>query len=478
MIAARKICLGVAATLSASLMAGCASVGPDYTPPVPPAGLADRVDTRFEASDSAAVSATPLPANWWRLYNDARLNGLVEQALAANTDLRVAAANLELARASAQEVRAAAGVQATVSGGPSVTETSSQGVAPAAGGHPLFDAGIGISYEIDVVGRIRRALEAADASTGVQMAAYDLARTTVVADVVGAYTSACATGAQLEVAKRSLDLQRQSLALTRRGMRGGVISPLAEAQSSTLVAQLAAALPPLEANRRVSLYRLAVLTGNAPQDFPPELAGCATIPELDRPIPVGDGAQLIARRPDIRAAERQLAAATARIGVATAGLYPSVSVGGSLGTTSQSVDKLVDPSAFRFSLGPLISWTFPNTSVARARIAQADATAQGALASFDGTVLNALREAESTLTVYVRDLEENARLREARDESRRAADIMDRLARGGTASGLQALDVKRTLASAESALAASDARLAADRVSIFLALGGGWEDSA
>lgn len=459
----------------ALLLAGCATVGPDYRPPRPPAGIADRPTTAFEASSSAALSSAPLPPRWWRLYNDPRLDALVEQALAANTDLRVAAANLERAQAAVQEVRAAAGVQAIVEGGPSLGQTSTLGVPPAAGVHAQIDAGVAISYEVDVVGRIRRAIEAANATAEAQAAAFDLARTTVAANVVEAYTDACAAGAQILVAQRSLDLQGRSLALTERGVRGGVFAPLDAVRSRTLIAQLAATLPQLEANRRVALYQLAVLTGKAPADYPPELAGCTAIPHVDRPMPVGDGAALIRRRPDIRQAERTLAAATADIGVETATLYPSVSIGASAGTTSRRVGGLLSDSALRFNVGPLISWTFPNRSVARARIAQANAAAKAALAGFDGAVLQALREAESALTIYVRDLDENARLREARDQSRTAAGLQRRLAHGGTVSGLEALDVERTLASAESALAASDAKLASDRAAIFLALGGGWE---
>lgn len=460
------------------LLAGCAAVGPNYVPPKPPAGLADKPGTAFDASSSPALSVAPLPPRWWRLYEDARLDAIVEQALEANTDLRVAAANLDRAQAAVREVRAASGVQTGVEGGVSVGQLSTLGVAPADGVHGQIDAGVSISYELDVVGRIRRTIEAATATADAQAAAYDLARTTITASVVGAYSDACASGAQIAVAQRSLELQRQSLALTERGVRGGVFAPLDASRSRTLVEQLEAALPPLEANRRVALYRLAVLTGKAPADYPSDLAACVTIPHISQPLPVGDGAALVRRRPDIRQAERELAAATAMIGIETAGLYPTVSIGVSGGTTSRRVGGLFSDSALHFTTGPLISWSFPNRSVARARIAGANASTRAALASFDGKVLGALREAESALTIYVRDLEGNARLREARDESRTAAGLQRKLARGGTVSGLEALDVERTLATAESALAASDAKLASDRVTIFLALGGGWESDA
>jgi NodT family efflux transporter outer membrane factor (OMF) lipoprotein len=459
---------------AALLLVGCATVGPDYRIPPPPAGIAARVPA-FAEGKAPTYSAEPLPSRWWQLYADPALDALVEEALKANTDLRVAAANLERARAIVSEVQASAGVQTSVDGGVSVGETSNLGIGSPAGTHATLDAGIGISYELDVVGRIRRTIEAVEADAGAQAAAYDLARTTVVAGVVGAYGDACATGARIAVARRSVDLQGRSLALTERGVRGGIYNPLDATRSRALLAQLEAALPPLESSRKAALYSLAVLLGRAPEDYPPELAQCAAIPTISRALPIGDGGALIRRRPDIREAERTLAAATARIGVATADLYPSISLGGSLGTTSQSVGGLVDSSAFRFNLGPLISWSFPNRRVARARIAQSDAVARAALALFDGSVLSALREAETALGTYARDLEENAKLKVARDENRRAASLQTRMTRGGLASGLELLDTERSVASADAALAASDANIVADRVRLFLALGGGWD---
>ncbi len=456
----------------------CTTVGPDYAPPGLPAGVATGSTGDFEASASPAISRAPLPARWWRLYDDPDLDNLVEQAFAANTDLRAAAANLERAQALTREVRAASGVQTSLDGSASVGEASNLGMGHPAGVHDLFSLGGSISYEVDVVGRIRRAVEAATADEQAQAAALDLARTTVAAAVVGAYTDACAAGASLVVADRSVALQRQSLELTERGVRGGLFPPIDATRSRALLAQLEAALPGYVAARRLALYRLAVLLGQAPQNYPAKLTDCASIPSLDKPIPVGDGAALIRRRPDIRQAERQLATATARIGVETAALYPTVSLGASAGTTSRTIEGLVSDSALQFSIGPLISWSFPNRSIARARIDQASATARAALAAFDGTLLRALQEAESALTQYSHDLDENVRLRTARDRSREAAAMQTRLARGGAVSSLEALDVERTLAGAEAALAASNSKLAADRVRIFLALGGGWETDA
>lgn len=474
MIRLRQISIAASLGLCA-LITGCTTVGPDYIPAVPPAGIAQAPETKFEASDSPAITQAPLPPLWWRLYDDQRLDMLVHKALSANTDLRAAAANLERAEAMTHEVQAASGVQTTLDGSSSVGESSNLGIGSPDGVHDLFSLGGSVSYEVDVVGRIRRALEAATASEQAQAAALDLVRTTVAAGVVAAYGDACAAGASLAVAEQTLVLQSRSLRFTERGVRGGVFSPLDAVRARSLVAQTEATLPGYVAARRIALYRLAVLMGRRPQDYPPQLAQCASIPALNRAIPVGNGAALIRRRPDIRAAERRLAAATAKIGVETAALYPTITLGASAGTTSRTIEGLVSDSALHFSIGPLISWSFPNKMVARARIEQASAAARMALANFDGTVLRALEEAESALTQYAHDLDQNDRLRSARNEDREAAKLLGRLSRAGTVSGLEVLDVQRTLANAEAALAASNKRLAFDRVRIFLALGGGWE---
>jgi outer membrane protein TolC len=204
---------------------------------------------------------------------------------------------------------------------------------------------------------------------------------------------------------------------------------------------------------------------------------CNKAPRLTIPIPVGDGVSLLRRRPDIRQAERNLASATARIGVATADLYPSITLGlsaGGIGTFAQ----FGAANTYRWSLGPLISWTLPQTSPARARIAQAEASSDAALARFDATVLNALRETESALTVYARELDRNTALKLARDQSALASRQAQTLYSYGRTDFLTTLDADRTLANTEIALAASDAQLANDQVALFLALGGGWEQEA
>jgi outer membrane protein TolC len=276
------------------------------------------------------------------------------------------------------------------------------------------------------------------------------------------------------VARRSIDLQQEFVQLTERLVRAGRGTALDTSRARGQLEQLHAVLPPLQAQHQIALYRLAVLTGEVPGALPKEIGKCRVAPRLTTTIPVGDGAALLRRRPDIREIERRLAAATARIGVATADLYPSVSLGLSAGSTG-SLSEFGAANAFRWSLGPLITWTVPNTGPARSRVAQAEAATHAALARFDAVVLNALREAESALTFYARELDRNASLSAARDQSALASQQARTLYRYGRTDFLTALDADRSLASAERALAASNAQLAANQVALFLALGGGWE---
>ncbi|RKG68796.1 TolC family protein [Corallococcus sp. CA054B] len=234
---------------------------------------------------------------------------------------------------------------------------------------------------------------------------------------------------------------------------------------------LRANVPPLVAQRRIALLRLAVLSGRPPAAFPPDVEACEAPPRLSSPIPVGDGAALLRRRPDVRQAERTLAAATARIGVATADLYPTVSFGVSAGSGGL-LGSFGQESTLGWSLGPLLSWTFPNTRVARSRIAQADAAAQGALAQFDRVVLNALLETEINLTQYTQELEGVTALTAARDFSAQAAREADALYRGGREDFLTVLDAERTRANAEASLASAQTRLVSDQIALFLSLGG------
>jgi multidrug efflux system outer membrane protein len=458
-----------AVILSALALSACA-LGPNYhVPATPPAG--------------AFVSATPMiasgdvaPDAWWRLYDDPVLDDLIRQAFAANTDLRVATANLRRARAVLSESRSARLPSTTVSA--SATEAQ-QTIGTINGPQPFrsefYRIGFDASYELDLYGRVGRSIEASRADTAASAAARDTVAISVAAETARAYADACSGAAQLGVAQRSLQIQTDSFGLTERLVAAGRGSPLDSARARAQLETTRAALPSLAAAQRSALFRLAVLTGKPPADVDARAAACTAPPLLKQPIPVGDGATLLKRRPDVREADRNLAAATARIGVATADLYPKITLGGSVSGSGVTPGKVFSSNGFGFSIGPAINWIFPNITVARARIRQAKASTEAALATFDGTVLTALKETETTLSDYSGAIDRNTALRRARDESAEAARIVRLRYSLGVENFLAVLDAERTLATTDADLAASNAALTTAQIAVFKALGGGWE---
>jgi NodT family efflux transporter outer membrane factor (OMF) lipoprotein len=457
-------------------LTGCHPVGPDYK--VPDAALLNvpTATGTFVGADRPIVAQQEAPDRWWVLFDDARLDQLVQQALMSNTDLRVASANI--ARADAALAIAEDGrlpqtkLEAGFEYGQVSGEEYLQPRSPPAGG--LYDTSATVAYQVDLFGQISRGIEAAKADKQAAEAASDVARMTVAAETARAFVDACAAGHELVVARHSLDLQKKSFDLTRRLVAAGRGSALDVTRSEAQVEQFRANIPQLEAQHRVALYRLAVLAGRPPAEFPKAVDDCLAEPTVKAPIPVGDGAALLRRRPDIRAAERQLAAATARIGVATADLYPKINFALNLESVG-SIDNFLSGPTMAYGVGPLISWDFPQQNAVRAKIRAAEAGADAALASFDGKVLTALRETESALTVYAHDLDRRSALQAARDRAAQAAGQADMLYRDGRQDALTDLDAQRVLASSDSALAQADSKVALDQVNLFLALGGGWQ---
>ncbi|MBX9662076.1 TolC family protein [Novosphingobium sp.] len=461
----------LAALLPALILSACA-VGPDYKRP---AALPPEQVRLTEALENGAVVPSPLPERWWQLFKDPELERLVTQALAKNTDLRVAAANLQRARAVLSEAGAARLPTSNVS----AQFTSSQQVIPALSRtvtNDFFSVGFDASYEIDLFGGVSRSIEAARADAASAQAAVDAARVSVAAETARAYASACGFGEQADVARETAELQAKTLDLTQRRLAAGRGTQAEVDQATVLVEQARAQIPVFEAERRSALYALAVLTGDAPAAILDSAAArCRSVPMAGEPLPVGDGQALLARRPDVRQAERALAADTARIGVATAELYPKISLLGSTSLGATQFSNLGSAQSVGYSVGPLIKWNFPFSGAARARIRESKAVAEGSLARFDGAVLNALKEAEQSLARAGGAAEREAALRRAMSASTDAARLSRTRFDFGADSFLQLLDAERQRAQTRAALAQAEADRADAQISVFKALGGGWE---
>jgi NodT family efflux transporter outer membrane factor (OMF) lipoprotein len=471
----RPVCRRLALVSTALILSGCVTVGPDYSVPRQALVHAPLANASIDGTDRAPVVPQPVPSTWWRLYDDPALDELVNEAMKSNTDLHVAAANLARSRAALDVAMAQGGFSGKTS---ALVERAQESAEQYLLTNKLPVAnegnfGIDVSYEIDLFGKLRRGIEAARADHEAVEAANDLARITVVADVVRAYVESCSAAQELEIAQQSLDLQNQSVALSRKLRDAGRGSQTDVTRGQTQADSLAAEIPVFEGRRRVAQYQLAMLLARAPADLPAAARHCSKLPQLRQPIPVGDGAALLKRRPDVRQAERQLAASTARIGVATAALYPSITIGASAGFTGILEDIPTQPTA-RWAFGPLISWTFP-VNGQRDRVREAEASTSGALARFDGVVLNALRETQSSLATYAADYASANALRESQRSAAESAAQTHRLYAAGRESFISELDATRTLTSVDAQVAAAEGRVAIDQVNLFLALGGGWE---
>jgi outer membrane protein, multidrug efflux system len=456
--------------LGTTVLTACATTGPGYDNP---SALADLSGEGLLATQAELLTTGAPVSAWWSLYESPAIERLVGDALASNPSLAIARANLEQARAGLGEARSALLPQTGVSASGGYVRQPSQ-----TGGSPVesdaYSAGLDVSYELDFFGRVRGSVNAAQESVLEAEAARDAAHILVIADTVRAWSDYCASAALIDVATENVEIARQSYQLTERLYEAGRGLRLDVVQARSALETAAAELPNLQAAQASAFFRLGTLTGRTPAQMRAAIPSCDGIPVLAQPIAAGDAGSLIARRPDVRQAEHALAGAAARVNVATAGLYPSVVLGGSVSSSALDIGDLGDDDGLTISLGPVMSWSFPNLTASRARLASAEAGAEAALARFDLTVLTALQETETALAAFVSERERQRSLEIARDAAREAAELARVRYRAGADSFVVVLDAERTLASAQTALVRSQAAVASAQVDIFLALGGGW----
>ena len=460
--------------LMIATLAGC-RVGPNYHRPALPTGT----EAPLVSLNTAAETQAPPPDAWWRLYDDSRLDALVNEALQANRTLAAADANFAAARAVVSAVHAKRYPSTTASaGGLYGRDAATDEILELTGRPPqtfwLFEDIFQAAYEVDLFGRVHRAIEAATANADALAAIRDGVRVVVAGETARAYAAICALGEEVAVAKHSLAVVSHEADITVKRREAGSGSDYDVARGQALVAQVRSTIPELEGQRRVALFELTAVLGRTPAQAPNDLTTCITSPHLVALIPVGDGAELIKRRPDVRQAERRLAAATAAIGVATADLYPTIHLVGLYGGAAVQLSQLNTNEGRTWGVGPSISWTFPNMAAPRARVRQAKAEQAAALASFDAVVLTALKETEQALALYSAALDNRQALGDAQDNVHTAFAIAEDQFRAGALSNLDLLTTEQSLVAVDAAVASSDAALVQDQIAVFKALGGGW----
>jgi NodT family efflux transporter outer membrane factor (OMF) lipoprotein len=467
----RSIAIGVIVMTS---LTAC-RVGPNYRAPVAPSGA----ETPLTSLNTSAEVPAPPPDAWWKLYDDTRLDGLVQEALSANRTLAAADANLAAARAVVSAANVNRYPSTSVSaGGLYGRDAVTDEIQELGGQRPqtiwLLEDIFQSAYEVDLFGRVHRAVEVANANADSVAAARDSVRVVVAAETARSYAAICALGEEVDVGYQSLAVVSHEADITVQRYAAGANSEYDVARSQALVAQVRSSIPDLEGQRRAALFELTALLGRTPAQAPDDLEACHTPPHIAALIPVGDGATLISRRPDVRQAERRLAAATAEIGVVTADLYPTIRLVGLYGGAATELNQLNTNIGRTWGVGPSISWSFPNMAGPRARVRQAKAEQAAALASFDQVVLTALKETEQALSLYSAALDTRQSLGEARDKVQAAYRMAHDQFLAGSISSLDVLTTEQLLVSVNAAVAASDAALVQDQIAVFKALGGGW----
>ena len=460
------------ALASAGLVAGCA-VGPDFQAPALP-----DTGNRFARAEPAGPAGRELAvpdAAFWRQFQDPQLTQLVEQALGANQDLRQALARLDGAQALLRESRFDQIPTVTLSGQATQQRLSESQALYGPRSQRSYTAGLSASWEIDLYGRVRRNIEARQADLRADAADLAALQVAIAAQVAGSYTDLRGGQQRLRLAQANAANQDDTLRLVqlRLAHGSGTEFDLARAQAQREATR--SRIPALQAQIAMAQHRLSVLTGQVPEALIASLDAPAALPRLPSSIDPGTPADLLRRRPDVAAAEARLQAATARVGVATADLFPRLSLGGLLGSTALHSGALFEGGSATRSVFLGVDWSFLDVGRVRARIAAGEAGAQAALAGYQQAVLLALEDTENALVRLQRTRTEEAHLAQAAEQRQRAEQLALRRYQLGSVGLYEVLDAQRDLYAAQDAAADSRARGLRAAVSLYQALAGGWE---
>lgn len=465
---------------AAVLNSGC-TVGPDYTPPkLDNESPAAWVGPTQPPEKSVTSAAPPLDAAWWDTFNDPVLTTLVSDSLAANYDLKIAEARIRQARAS-RGIAASAGLPQVGSGASYDRSRQSENsfgggfAKDDSSGHDNYNVGLDASWELDFFGGIRRSVEAAEADIqSAEETRRDLL-VTLAAEVARNYIDVRDLQKRIVVTQDNVRVQTDTLELVRSRFNAGLVSELDVAQAEAQLATTTAALPSFQMSLRQAMHRIGVLSGKQPGALIETLSAVAPIPEAPTEIPTGLPSELLRRRPDIRRAERQVAAEVARIGVAESELFPRFSLTGVFGLQSAQIGQLVEGDSLFWAIGPSVRWPVFQGGRIRSNIKLQEAIADELLVNYQRTVLTAFEDVENALVSFNSEQARRRSLTAAVDADRRAVDLSNQLYRAGLADFQRVLDSQGNLAIAEAALAASDASVVQALVRLYKSLGGGWE---
>jgi NodT family efflux transporter outer membrane factor (OMF) lipoprotein len=464
--------------------AGCAAVGPDYKrtdPPVPPSfGSLEKGISKGESADPKLLSS------WWKIFNDPVLNDLIEKAVERNLDVRIARARVQQARALRGISESGLFPEGGVSAGYQAyrrTETGSTGQAPGAGAAipgkrqgEAYQVGFDASWEIDIFGGVRREVEAADADLAASEDGMRGALISLQGEVARNYIELRGLQLRVNIAFQEVKSRRENLGLVEARFRAGLVNQLDVTRVKGELSSAEARIPPLENAVLAVLHRLGVLLGQEPMSLVEPLRVARELPEVPPDLPAGLPSELLRRRPDIRRAERELAAATARIGVSTAELFPKFSLTGVYGFQSDRLDRLVRDGSNFWRIGPGIQWPILNLKRILNHIDATKAVREETLARYEKTILLSLEEVENALVLLFQEKERASALGRAVESNSLAVELAVQRYKSGLQSYLSVLDAESALFTAQDQLAQSRQNRAVGLVALYKALGGGWEN--
>ena len=459
--------------LLTAVLAGC-TVGPNYQPPKPAA------PTQWhEPLGGGETNATVAAADWWRAFHDPELDSLMARAATTNLDLRLAEARVREARAARAVAGAGKWPTLDANGSYSRVRYSQNGPLPFPPGVPLdydvFQTGFDAAWELDVFGGVRRQTEAANANLVAVEYGREFVRVSLYAEVARNYLEVRALQDRLRITQENIKAQTDALSLTQDRFRNGLTSDLDVQQAASLLATTRAQVPALNSQLQAAMHSLDVLLAQTPGALQAELSAVAPVPPVPPAVPVGLPSDLLQRRPDVWQAERLLAAATADIGVATADLFPKFSLTGSAGLQSITASDWFEPGSRFWSAGPTVQWRVFDAGRIRANIRVQNARQEQALVRYEQTTLNAFKEVEDALVAYANEQVRHRSLADAVTADREAVHLANQLYGNGLASFLNVLDAERSLYQSEDQLAQSERDVSLNLVTLYKALGGGWE---
>lgn len=457
----------LSALAGALALAGCISVGPDYHRPA-------EKPVALQGIDTAQQSNTQFQTAWWKQFNDPTLDTLIARAAANSPDLKIAVARLKQSRALLGTAQSQQWPDIETQAGYTRSREQQPGFTSDRTTVTSYQAGFDASWELDLFGGVRRSVEAARADADAGAAALQDAQVTLFAEVARYYFDLRGTQLRQDVAQRDIANQQASLKVIKARAELGTGSDQDVASARARLAAVQAQLPLLETQARADQFHLAVLLGERPGTLDVDLSASSFTP-IDVALPIGHADDVLARRPDIRVAERELAAATARIGVAKADWFPHISLGGFVGFLAGRSNDFGSPSTRAWSLAPSISWSGLNVQRVRSGVKASEAQADEARANYQRTVLRALEDVDNALVGFNQQRERVQHLVEQAGQSKRAAELAKLRYDAGATDYLELLDAQRTQLSAEDQLAEAEAGINLQAIALYKALGGGWQ---